>query len=280
MEVKMNCPHCNNEAPETNYRCPNCGNVLKPDVDPSDFRKKPVKRSALYTNILVLAIIVVGLAVLVYAAFFRTTGTGDPTSAVSPDMNRQEASRTEPERNEGQPGNQTQQQPAQPDSAFDDPSFKDTEEEKKDDIKPKIPTPEIPTPKTSTPASGAVTGVEFSPGQVINSANPGEEINIDYYVQEGKTTIFDFYSDYCPPCRKISPLLERLDRKRDDIVVLKVDINRPGRSGIDWGSPVVRQYKVKFVPFFMIYDPSGVRTHEGREAFYEVGKLLSSEGIR
>ena len=276
----MKCPHCNNEAPDTNYRCPNCGSVLKPDLDPSDFHKKTVKRPASFTNILVLAIIVVGLAVLVYAAFFRTTGTGGSTPAVSPDMNRQEASRSEPGRNAGQPGNQTQQQPAQPDSAFDDPFFKDTEEEKKDDIKPKIPTPEIPTPKTSTPASGAVTGIEFSPGQVINSANPGEEINIDYYVQEGKTTIFDFYSDYCPPCRKISPLLERLDRKRDDIVVLKVDINRPGRSGIDWGSPVVRQYKVKFVPFFMIYDPSGNRTHEGREAFYEVGKLLSSEGIR
>lgn len=275
MEVKMKCPHCNDEAPDTNYRCPNCGSVLKPDVDPSDFRKKPVKRSALYTNILVLAIIVVGLAVLVYAAFFRTAGTGDSTPAVSPGMNRQEASRSEPGRNAGQPGNQTQQQPAQPDSAFDDPFFKDTGEEKKDDIKP-----EIPTPKTSKPASGGVKGIEFSPGQVINSASPGEEINIEYFIQKGKTTIFDFYSDYCPPCRKISPLLKQLDDKRDDIVVLKVDINRPGRSGIDWGSPVVRQYRVKFVPFFMIYDPSGRRTHEGRAAFYEVGKLLSSEGIR
>jgi thiol-disulfide isomerase/thioredoxin len=275
MEVKMKCPHCNNEAPDTNYRCPNCGNVLKPDLDPSDFRKKTVKRSALNTNISVLAIIVLGLAVLVYAAFFRTTGTGDSTPALSADMNRQEAPRTEPGKNRGQPGNQTQQQPAQPDKVFENPFFKDTGEEKKDDMKP-----EIPTPKTSTPASGAVTGVEFSPGQVINSANPGEEISIDYYVQEGKTTIFDFYSDYCPPCRKISPRLERLDRKRDDIVVLKVDINRPGRKGIDWGSPVVRQYRIKFVPFFMIYDPSGRRTHEGRAAFYEVGKLLSSEGIR
>lgn len=275
MEVKMKCPHCNNEAPDTNYHCPHCGNVLKPDVDPSDFRKKTVKRPASNTNILVLAIIVVGLAVLVYAAFFRTTGSIDSKQTASPDVNRQETSRTESERNESQRGNQAQQQQAQPDKVFEDPFFKDTEKEKKDDIKP-----EIPTPKTSTPASGAVTGLEFSPGQVINSASPGEEINIDYYVQEGKTTIFDFYSDYCGPCRKISPLLERLDRKRDDIVVLKVDINRPGRKGIDWGSPVVRQYRIKFVPFFMIYDPSGRRTHEGRAAFYEVGKLLSSEGIR
>lgn len=268
----MKCPHCNNEAPDTNYRCPNCGSVLKPNVDPSDFRKKTVKRPASFTNILVLAIVVVGLAVLVYAAFFRTTGSIDSNQAASPDVNWQETSRTEPERSEGQP--------AQPDKVFEDPFFKDTEEEKKDDIKPGISMPESPTPKTSTPASGAVKGIEYSPGQVINSANPGEEINIDYYAQEGKTTIFDFYSDYCPPCRKISPLLERLDRKRDDIVVLRVDINRPGRKGIDWESPVVRQYRIKFVPFFMIYDPSGRRTHEGRAANYEVGKLLNSEGIR
>ncbi|NIM14046.1 MAG: hypothetical protein GTO45_18545 [Candidatus Aminicenantes bacterium] len=276
----MICPHCNNEAPDTNYHCPHCGNVLKPDLDPSDFRKKTVKRSAFNTNILVTAIIVVGLAVLVYAAFFKTTGSSDSQSTASSDVYRQETSRTEPERNESQPGNQTQQQPAQPDRGFDDPFFKDTEEEKQDDIKPKISSPEIPIPKTSTPSSVGVTGVEFSPGQVINSGSPGEEINIENFVQEGKTTIFDFYSDYCPPCRKISPLLKQLDNKRDDIVVLKVDINRPGRKGIDWGSPVVRQYRIKFVPFFMIYDPSGRRTHEGRAAYYEVGKLLSSEGIR
>lgn len=280
MEVKMKCPHCNNEAPDTNYHCPNCGNVLKPDLDPSDFHKKTVKRPASNANILVLAIVVVGLAVLVYAAFFRTTGSIDSKQAVSPDVKQQQASRIEPERDESQPGNQTQPQPTDPNKVFEDPFFKDSEEEKKDDIKPKISMPEIPTPKTSTPGAAKVKGIEFSPGQVINSANPGEEINIEYYVQEGKTTIFDFYSDYCGPCRKISPLLERLDRKRDDIVVLKVDINRPGRKGIDWRSPLVSQYRIKFVPFFMIYDPSGRRTHEGKEASYEVGKLLSSEGIR
>jgi thiol-disulfide isomerase/thioredoxin len=267
----MKCPHCNDEAPDTNYHCPNCGNVLKPDLDPADFRKKPVKRSSLITNTAVSAIIVVGLAVLVYAAFFRTTASSDLQPAASTDVNRQETSGTGSQGNEGQP--------AQPDRAFDDPFFKDTGEEKKDDIKPKISLPEIPIPKTSAPASDGVAGLEFSPGEVINSGSPGEEMNIESFVQKGKTTIFDFYSDYCGSCRKISPLLEELDRKRDDIVVLKVDINRPGRSGIDWGSPVVRQYRIKSVPFFMIYDTSGRRTHEGRAANSEVGKLLGSEGI-
>jgi len=271
MEVNMNCPHCNNEAPDTNYHCPNCGNVLKPDLDPADFRKKPKKRSSMITNIVVLALIVVGLAVLVYAAFFRTTGSSDWRPAASTDVNRQEKSGTGSQDDEGQP--------AQPGSAFDDSFFNDTGEEKQDDIKPKISLPEIAIPKASAPSSDGAAGVEFSPGEVINSGSPGEEMNIENFVQKGKTTIFDFYSDYCGPCRKISPLLEKLDRKRDDIVVLKVNINRSGRSGIDWGSPLVRQYRIKFVPFFMIYDTSGRRTHEGRAAYSEVGKLLSSEGI-
>ena len=49
----------------------------------------------------------------------------------------------------------------------------------------------------------------------------------------GKTTIFDFYSEFCGPCRKISPRLKRLDELNDDIVVVKIDINRKNVQGIE-----------------------------------------------
>jgi thiol-disulfide isomerase/thioredoxin len=127
---------------------------------------------------------------------------------------------------------------------------------------------------TDTPAE-TVSGA----AQVINESNPGETIDIERFVKRGKTTIFDFYSEYCPPCRQIGPLLKELDKKRDDIVVLKVDINRPGKTGIDWGSPVTKQYEINSIPHFMIYDSSGDRTDEGRSAYQKIMEMLQREGL-
>jgi len=61
----------------------------------------------------------------------------------------------------------------------------------------------------------------------------GQEVDLADHLVAGKITIFDFYSDYCPPCRTISPKLEELAGRRDDIAVVKVDINRSGVRGID-----------------------------------------------
>jgi thiol-disulfide isomerase/thioredoxin len=112
-----------------------------------------------------------------------------------------------------------------------------------------------------------------------NAYDPGEEMDIEILVHEGKTTIFDFYSDYCPPCRKISLLLKKLDKIRDDIVVVRIDINRKGVSKIDFGSPLAQQYNLPYVPYFIIYDASGSRTHEGDKAGRQVVQLLYEEGI-
>jgi thiol-disulfide isomerase/thioredoxin len=95
----------------------------------------------------------------------------------------------------------------------------------------------------------------------------GKEVTLADYLVPGKTTIFDFYSEYCPPCRAIAPRLEKLHMTRDDIVVVKVDINRPGVKGIDWKSPVARQYKLQSIPHFKVYDPDGKLKAEGDEAY-------------
>jgi thiol-disulfide isomerase/thioredoxin len=134
------------------------------------------------------------------------------------------------------------------------------------------------TASSSIASTGTHTG-NYEPGTVINKDNPGETIDISGYVQEGKMTIFDFYSEYCPPCRQIGPLLKQLDVKRDDIVVLKVDINRPGTHGIDWGSPVAKQYGLQSIPHFKIYNSSGEKESEGQDAYNKVMELLQNEGI-
>ncbi len=95
----------------------------------------------------------------------------------------------------------------------------------------------------------------------------GEEVDINDYLVPGKTVVFDFTSKFCPPCEAIAPLLRDLDAKRDDLVVVEVDINREGVNGIDWDSPVTAQYGIESVPNFKVYGPDGKLTAENDEAY-------------
>lgn len=94
----------------------------------------------------------------------------------------------------------------------------------------------------------------------------GQEVNLADYIVPGKTTIFDFTSEFCPPCRAIAPKLDALHAKRADVAVVKVDINRPEVKGIDWKSPVAQQYKMRSIPHFKVYGPDGKLKAEGDEA--------------
>ena len=103
----------------------------------------------------------------------------------------------------------------------------------------------------------------------------GQEVEIKDFIVEGKTTIVDFTSKFCPPCERISPLLDKLHANREDIVVVKVDINRPDVRGIDWKSPVARQYELNSIPHFKVFGPDGKLQAEGDEAYAIVNKLVS-----
>lgn len=100
------------------------------------------------------------------------------------------------------------------------------------------------------------------PAAAAKAAKPahismGAEVKLTDYLVAGKTVIFDFYSDFCPPCVAIAPELEKLHASRADVVVVKVDINRPGIKGIDWKSPVAQQYKLRSIPHFKVFGPDG-----------------------
>jgi thiol-disulfide isomerase/thioredoxin len=73
----------------------------------------------------------------------------------------------------------------------------------------------------------------------------------------GKTVVFDFTSEYCPPCRAFAPRLHALHASRPDIVVIEVDINRPETKGIDWRSPVAQQFNLRSIPHLKVYGPDG-----------------------
>ena len=107
----------------------------------------------------------------------------------------------------------------------------------------------------------------------------GEEIDVDALAVEGKFTVIDFFSEYCPPCVALSPKLEELVEKRDDVVVVKVDINRPDQQGIDWQSPVARQYGLDSIPRLRVYGIDGKMESEGDEAMETVMGWMTEAGI-
>jgi len=113
---------------------------------------------------------------------------------------------------------------------------------------------------------------EVLPPGDIKVASKGAAFSISDQLVPGKYTIFDFYADWCPPCRALDPQLRRLASKRHDVAVRKVDI-------VDWESEVVRQYGVTALPHMMIYDPKGNLLGEGDDAYRVLDEVLSVDAL-
>jgi thiol-disulfide isomerase/thioredoxin len=116
-----------------------------------------------------------------------------------------------------------------------------------------------------------VIGPGFAQGRTTKGEKPlsisqGKKVELtDFYVK-GRTTIFEFTSEYCPPCRAYADPLYQLHRQRDDLAVVKVDINRVEMHRIDWESPVAVQYGLRSIPYFKIVGPDEKLIAEGQEA--------------
>jgi thiol-disulfide isomerase/thioredoxin len=100
----------------------------------------------------------------------------------------------------------------------------------------------------------------------------GQKVRLADYLVPGKTTVFDFYSEYCPSCRAIAGDIEKLHGSREDVAVVLVNINRPGVKGIDWKSPVSNQYDLPScgTPKIKVYGPAGNLVADGRVAYQMV----------
>jgi len=125
-------------------------------------------------------------------------------------------------------------------------------------------------------SSGAGAGTLLD----ANPNDPGQTLEVKSLLVKGKTTLIDFYSPFCPPCVRLAPLMAKLAKKRPDLAIKKVNINRPGVNGIDWRSPLAQQYQIRRVPFFMILNPQGNLVAQGREATETVGGWLQEAGIK
>lgn len=85
----------------------------------------------------------------------------------------------------------------------------------------------------------------------IQTITHGREVEIEDHLVPGKFVLFDFYADWCGPCRGLEPQIRELaSRYGDQLAVRKIDI-------INWDSPVSRQFRMSSIPYMILYGPDG-----------------------
>lgn len=92
------------------------------------------------------------------------------------------------------------------------------------------PPPPPPRPKPAT------TSASPSRAPATGSIQP----------ERGRITIVDFYADWCGPCRRIGPVLEKIAEENSDVVVQKINVDKH--------RDLMMEYNVTGIPHIIIYD--------------------------
>ncbi|HEY3174317.1 MAG TPA: thioredoxin family protein [Candidatus Polarisedimenticolia bacterium] len=116
-------------------------------------------------------------------------------------------------------------------------------------------------------ASGGRPLPEVPAGDVV-VVSRGERVDLEAQAVAGKYTIYDFYADWCAPCRSLDVRLRELASRHDNVAVRKIDI-------IDWTTPVVAQHGVEGLPFMILYGPDGKRLAAGEDVYETVSRLFN-----
>jgi thioredoxin 1 len=99
----------------------------------------------------------------------------------------------------------------------------------------------LSSPKPATIPSGE----QPAPGEGVIHISTPEEFN-RYVVQATMPCLADFYSDGCPPCRRLAPTIEKLAEKyRDRAVVCKINT--------DVAPQLARQFGIRSIPAVLFF---------------------------
>jgi len=91
----------------------------------------------------------------------------------------------------------------------------------------------------------------------VKLISQGREVTLEDHLVPGKLVVFDFFAEWCAPCRYVTPVLERLAAEHPDRLALRtIDV-------IDWTSPVARQHGLSAIPHLVLFGPDGSRLAEG-----------------
>jgi len=66
-----------------------------------------------------------------------------------------------------------------------------------------------------------------------------------------KPVLVDFWAEWCAPCRLVSPVVEQIARKYDNIKVCKLDV--------DANQSTAARYKVMSIPTLILFEKGKVK---------------------
>ena len=89
-----------------------------------------------------------------------------------------------------------------------------------------------------------------SRGQPVEIISHGTQVNINQHLALGYVTVVDFYADWCPACKWLSPHLEQMVASDPQIALRKIDI-------VNWKTAVARQFTIDSLPQVNIYNRAG-----------------------
>ncbi len=102
--------------------------------------------------------------------------------------------------------------------------------------------------------SGQISVEEPSKPFEFQVLTKGEVIELTSHARDGRITVFDFYADWCPPCKKLDKSLADLKKVYGDRVeIFKLDL-------VNWESELARHHGIKDLPYLIVYN-------EHREVF-------------
>jgi thiol-disulfide isomerase/thioredoxin len=87
-------------------------------------------------------------------------------------------------------------------------------------------------------------------GQQAEVISHGAAVDITQHLALGNVTVVDFYADWCPACRYLSPSLEQMARTDPEIALRKIDI-------VNWKTAVAKQYNIRSIPQVNVYNRGG-----------------------
>jgi thiol-disulfide isomerase/thioredoxin len=86
----------------------------------------------------------------------------------------------------------------------------------------------------------------------------GEDLDdLAPFAVPGKVTVFDFYADWCGPCRMLDGHLQQITSARDDVAIRKLNI-------VDFNSPLASHFVHGSIPLLVIFNRAGHRMGELR----------------
>ena len=73
----------------------------------------------------------------------------------------------------------------------------------------------------------------------INKSNFHKEV-----IESERPVLLDFWAPWCGPCRAVVPIVEEIARERDDIKVVKINV--------DEEQELAREYRIMSIPNLMV----------------------------